>query len=164
MQISNNGIQFIKQMEGCVKHDKRHVIYDDKTGSAVDVNKPLPRGATIGYGHLITPGECFGNGITERAATDLLRVDIAAAERVVQNTVVVPLTQNQYDALVSLAYNIGTKNFTISTVVKYINNPNFHSIKYPTLKSAWMAWNYSHGVVSNGLVNRRRHEWNLFNN
>lgn len=162
MNLSVNGISILKQLEGCVKQGDTHVIYDDKTGRPVNQNKPLPCGATIGYGHLINPWEDFKNGITESQATDLLCCDIAIAERAVQNNVVVPLNQNQYDALVLLAYNIGTHNFVKSTVIKYINNPNFHSQKYPDLKSAWMAWNRVHGAVSPGLINRRKQEWKLY--
>ncbi len=63
----------------------------------------------------------------------------------------------------SLAYNIGAKNFANSTVVKYINNPNFHSSVYPNLESAWKAWNRSQGEISNGLINRRQNKWDLYN-
>ena len=108
--------------------------------------------------------EDFINGISEDKATELLRADIAIAERAVKNNISVPLKQNQYDALVSLAYNIGAKNFANSTVIKYINNPHFHSSVYPNLESAWKAWNRSQGKISNGLINRRNQEWNLYKN
>ena len=84
MKFSDNGIQLLKQCEGCVKNGNRHVIYEDKTGRTVDTNGALPRGATIGYGHLIKPNEDFRNGITENAATEILRKDIATAEQAVQ--------------------------------------------------------------------------------
>ena len=123
----------------------------------------MPRGATIGYGHLIKQGEDFRNGINETTAIELLRADIAIAERAVKNNISVPLKQNQFDALVFFAYNIGVNNFANSTVVKYINNPNFHSSRYPNLESAWKAWNRSQGEISNGLVNRRQKEWDMYN-
>lgn len=162
MKFSNQGIELLKKLEGCVKRGNMHVVYDDKTGRPIDGNAPLPRGATIGYGHLIKPGEDFSGGITERIATELLRADIAAAERAVQNNVTVQLTQNQYDALVIFAYNIGANNFAKSTVIKYINNPNFHSSIYPNLESAWRAWNKSGRRVMPGLVQRRNAELRLF--
>lgn len=162
MKFSNNGIELLKQLEGCVKKGDKHIVYDDKTGRPVDINAPLPHGATIGYGHLIKPGENFSGGITERVATELLRADIATAERVVQNNITVPLMQNQYDALVIFAYNIGANNFAKSTVVKYINNPNFHSSIYPSLESAWRAWNKSGGRAMGGLSRRRNAELHLF--
>lgn len=164
MKISSEGISWLKGKEDKVL-DKQgnHIIYDDKTGKPVNTNEPLPRGATIGYGHLIKSDEDFRNGINETTATELLRTDITTAEHAVKNNISVPLKQNQYDALVSLAYNIGAKNFANSTVVKYINNPNFHSSVYPNLESAWKAWNRSQGEISNGLINRKQNEWDLYN-
>lgn len=162
MKISNNGINMLKRVEGCVKRGNNHIIYDDKTGRSVNTNDPLPIGATIGYGHLVKSDEDFRNGITESVATELLRSDIAVAERAVQDNIKVSLSQNQFDALVCLAYNIGTKNFANSTVVKYINNPNFHSSKYPDLESAWKAWNRLRGKISNGLIKRRQYEWDMY--
>jgi len=164
MKISDNGINMLKRFEGSVKIGNRHVIYDDKTGRPVNADKELPAGATIGYGHLIKSGEDFKHGITERQATEILRSDISTAERAIKDNITVPLSQNQYDALVSLAYNIGAKNFADSTVVKYVNDSNYHNAKYPTLESAWMAWNKSGGREMAGLTDRRHQEFNLFNN
>ena len=163
MKMSERGIAALKQQEGCIKIDGKHVIYDDATGKPVPAGAPLPAGATIGYGHLVKPSEDFRGGITEAAATDLLRNDIAAAERAVQNNITVPLAQNQYDALVMLAYNIGSGAFANSTVIQYINNPDTVSSKYPNLKSAWGAWNKSGGRVMQGLVNRRDYEFRIYN-
>ena len=162
MNISDNGIKLLKRYEGSVIRNNRHVIYDDKTGKPISVNSPLPLGATIGYGHLIKQGEDFRNGISEDKATELLRIDIATTEHAVRNNITVPLSQNQFDALVLLAYNIGGKNFANSAVVKYINNPNFHCSVYPTLRSAWCAWNKSGGHVVSGLIRRRELELKLF--
>jgi len=163
MKFSDNGIKLLKRLEGRVKNGDRHVIYDDKSSKMVNIDDTLPRGATIGYGHLIKSGEDFRNGISESKATDLLRQDIVSVERVVQRCIKSPLNQNQYDALVLLAYNIGGDNFMQSTVVKYINNPEFRDAKYATLESAWMAWNKSRGREINGLKHRRAQEWILFN-
>lgn len=162
MKFSENGIEWLKKLEDSVMVRGRHIIYDDATGKPVPVGVPLPVGATIGYGHLIKPGEDFKNGITEHQAVELLRSDIATAESAVQDNITARISQNQYDALVSLAYNIGVGGFKNSTVVKYINNPNFHSNIYPSLESAWKAWNRSQGKVSNGLINRRQKEWRLY--
>lgn len=164
MKISDNGINMLKRFEGSVKIGARHVIYDDKTGRPVNSDKELPAGATIGYGHLIKSDEDFKHGITERQATEILRSDISTAERAIKDNITIPLSQNQYDALVSLAYNIGAKNFANSTVVKYVNDSNYYNAKYPTLESAWMAWNKSGGREMAGLTDRRQQEFNLFNN
>ncbi len=164
MKISDNGINMLKRFEGSVKIGDKHVIYDDKTGRPLNSDKELPAGATIGYGHLIKSDEDFKHGITERQATEILRSDISTAEHAIKDNITVPLSQNQYDALVSLAYNIGAKNFANSTVVKYVNDSNYHNTKYPTLESAWMAWNKSGGREMAGLTNRRQQEFKLFNN
>ncbi len=163
MKMSDKGIEWLKRLEGLVKVNGKHVIYDDAIGKPMPNVAHLPAGATIGYGHLIKTGENFSKGLTEQQATALLKSDIAVAEHAVQDNVTAQLSQNQYDALVSLAYNIGTSSFKNSTVVKYINNPDFHSSVYPDLESAWKAWNRTQGKVSNGLINRRQNEWNLYN-
>ncbi len=157
--MSDKGIELLKRLEGAVKVNGKHVIYDDATGKPVPVGVPPPLGATIGYGHLIKSGEDFKQGITEFRAIDLLRSDIAVAEHAVQDNISAHLTQPQYDALVSLAYNIGVGNFAASTVVKYINNPDFHSPVYSNLESAWLAWNRTQGKASVGLIRRRQREW-----
>ncbi|MBQ7949828.1 MAG: lysozyme [Alphaproteobacteria bacterium] len=162
MKFSEDGIKWLKKLEDSVVVRGIHIIYDDATGKPVPVGVPLPVGATIGYGHLVKPGEDFTNGITEHQAVELLRSDIATAERAVQDNITAQMSQNQYDALVSLAYNIGVGGFKNSTVVKYINNPNFHSNIYPCLESAWKAWKRTQGKVSNGLINRRQKEWDLY--
>ena len=164
MNMSIIGINCLKGKEDKVL-DKQgnHIIYNDQTGKPVNTNEPLPKGATIGYGHLIKPNEDFRNGISEAKATELLRADIATAERAVRDNITVPLSQNQFDALTSLAYNIGSKNFANSTVVKYVNNPKFHSSVYLNLESAWKAWNRSQSNVLKGLVNRRQNEWDMYN-
>ncbi len=165
MKMSDKGINWLKRKEGKVlDKNGNHIVYDDQTKKRVSDGTPLPPGATIGYGHLIKPGEDFRGGITEAQAIELLHSDIAAAERAVCNNITVPITQNQYDALVSFAYNIGIEAFANSTAVKYINNPDFISSKYPSLESAWRAWNKTQGTVSNGLINRRNAEWNMYNN
>ena len=162
LKMSNDGINMLKKLEGCVIKGGKHIVYDDQTGNPVNACNPLPCGATIGYGHLIKQGEDFRGGISEAQATELLRSDIATAERAVQDNIVAPLTQNQFDALVSFVYNIGAKNFAGATVIKYINNPNFRSSVYPNLESAWKAWKRSRGKISNGLINRRQKEWDMY--
>jgi len=162
MKLSDNGLRTLKRCEGCVLRAGRHVIYDDKTGLPVAANAPLPAGATIGYGHLIKPGEDFQGGITEKSATELLRRDVATAENAVNTAITTSLRQNQFDALVLLCFNIGARNFANSTVVKYINNPNFKSNAYPTLADAWRAWNKTGGTTNVGLVRRRDKELKLF--
>ena len=162
MNISNNGIEWLKQLEGFVKINNRHVIYDDATGQPVPPRNTMPHGATIGYGHLIKPGEKFIYGIDEVMATQLLRHDVQITETGVNMAVKRQIAQHQFDALVALTFNIGIGNFKKSTVLKYINKPDFIRRTYPDLESAWMAWNKTQGQTARGLIKRRRTEWNLF--
>lgn len=164
MKLSDNGIRILKQCEGRVMRNGRHVIYDDKNGQPVATGAPLPRGATIGYGHLIKPGEDFRDGIDEDTATEILRADLGYAEHAVCDAITVNLRQNQFDALVMLCFNIGARNFANSTIVKYINNPNFKSARYFNLGAAWRAWNKTGGRVSSGLGRRREIELKIYEN
>ncbi len=162
MKTSERGLTWLKRLEGTVKINNQHIIYDDQTGQPVPAHAPLPRGATIGYGHLIKPGEDFRRGISEQRATEILRADIITAEHTIHTTIIQPLTQYQFDALVALAFNIGVKNFQKSTVVKYINNPDYRGTSYPDLASAWRAWNRTGGKISRGLIRRRQSEYDTF--
>lgn len=163
MKISNKGIAWLKSMENkVVNANGIHIIYDDKTGRPITNGTTLPPGATIGYGHLIKTGENFEKGLSEQQATELYMRDLCVAENAVRDNITAQIPQNQFDALVSLAYNIGTRNFANSTIVKYINNPNFIDKTYPTAESAWKAWNKTQGRISRGLINRRNAEWEMY--
>lgn len=76
---------------------------------------------TVGWGHRIQEGEHFTE-ITEQEAEELLRKDAAIAENCIHRSVKVPLTQNQFDALVSFIYNVGCFAFLHSTMLKELNN------------------------------------------
>ena len=136
--------------------------YDDTTGKTI---REWNIHATIGYGYLIPEKEwgIFKHGISKEVATELLTKIITHFEAVVRTTITVPLSQHQFDALVIFVYNIGPNAFKKSSVVKMINDPSAVT-KYPTLKSAWKAWNKQNGTVIRGLVNRRRMEWDLYAN
>lgn len=73
----------------------------------------------VGYGHSATARPNMT--ITEEQAEQLLRQDIGACEAVVAQTIVVPMTQNEFSALVSLCYNMGTGRFTTTEPVKALN-------------------------------------------
>lgn len=76
---------------------------------------------TIGFGHVILPGEHFTT-ITEQEAEELLRKDISIAENCINSAVKVSISQNQFDALVSFTFNVGCKAFLESTMLKELNN------------------------------------------
>ena len=74
-------------------------------------------------------------------------------------SVVVSLTQNQFDALVSWVYNLGPTNFRKSTMLKVLNDGNYDEVPYQMKR-----WNKAGGKVLKGLVIRREAEAELFNN
>jgi GH24 family phage-related lysozyme (muramidase)/LysM repeat protein len=90
----------------------------------------------------------------------LLRQTVEPYAAAVQAAVTVPVTQNQFDALVSFAYNIGTgqDGFRGSTALARLNQGD-----YAGAAEAMSWWNKSDGQVSQGLINRRADEVELFN-
>jgi len=159
LKVSEEGVEFIKTHEGL-----RLKPYDDQTGKTITEWK---RGATIGYGHVIEQPdwEKFKNGISGEEAERLLASDLKTrGEDAVRRHVTAGLTQQQYDALVALAFNIGggPEGLAGSTVVKMINDPEYKSSQYKDLESAWKAWRKSGGKVRQGLINRRQDEWQLY--
>lgn len=110
---------------------------------------------TIGYGKAIKPGEY--TSITKSDAEVLLRKTVAAFERSIKNLVQVPLNQNQYDALVSFAYNVGAGAFKKSELLKKLNAGD-----YKGAADEFPKWNKSKGEVLKGLVRRRDEERKLF--
>lgn len=141
MQISSTGLEFLKRWERF-----RSTAYNDGYGNM-----------TIGYGHLIQPGEKFGT-LSQAEALELLQRDVSWAESTVNQLVRVPLTQSQFDALVSLTFNWGAGNFRNSSHLALINSGDYAGTaarirEHPVT---------SGGVRSQGLVNRRSAEAALF--
>lgn len=141
MQISKKGLSLLKEWEGCLLH-----IYKDSAGYP-----------TIGVGHLISKGEDFSKGLTEQQASDLLAKDILPKANTVNTLVKVPLTQDQFDALVSFTFNVGSSAFKASTLLKKLNNKDYLSVPTELLK-----WTKAGGILNEGLVNRRNKEIKLW--
>lgn len=140
MNISDKGIDFIKKEEGLV------------------LNAYLcPAGVwTIGYGH--TNGVKKGDVISEEKAEEFLREDVLYSERIVNKMVEVELTQNQYDALVSFCFNVGSGAFISSTLLKKLNSgANDDEICKELSK-----WVYSKGRKLPVLIARRERECKLY--
>ncbi|KAB8312280.1 lysozyme [Erwinia endophytica] len=143
MKISDNGIKFIKQEEG-----EKLSAYFDSVGIL-----------TIGVGHT---GSVNGKPITKNTritadqSTQLLLQDLATAERAIEKNVTVPLTQNQYDALCSLIFNIGAGAFATSTVKKKLNSGD-----YQGAAEAFLMWKRA-GNNPDLLLPRRERERRLF--
>ena len=112
---------------------------------------------TIGYGH--TSGVEPGDTCTREQAEEYLRQDLVDAEETIEALVNVPLSQCQFDALVSLVYNIGSGNFYSSTIRRVINCKISDPEEY---RKSWMMWVKSKGKVLKGLVRRREAEYKLF--
>jgi lysozyme len=114
---------------------------------------------TIGYGHKVKSGEDFSKGITADQAADLLRADVQTAVDAVNSALRYPTTfQSQFDAMVSLAYNIGGGAFARSTLVQRWNSRGV--VEDPTL---FTRWSRTGGAFSPGLYARREEEYTLFN-
>lgn len=110
---------------------------------------------TIGYGHTGTAEP--GMVISQTQAEELLQSDLAWAEREINN-LPVQLNQHQFDALVSLIFNIGPGNFGRSTARRLIvANPSDRAIG-PAIE----LWNKASGRVLPGLVRRRKEEAELY--
>lgn len=113
-------------------------------------------GWTIGYGH--KGGVKEGDTVTEAGADALLQQDLKAAENTV-NATGLKLSQLQFDALVSLVYNIGSGNFNSSTLLKLLRQS---TKPRPELEKWWRAWNKDDGVVLRGLQRRREAEYIMY--
>ena len=140
MEISQNGINLIKNFEGC-----RLTAYK------------CPAGVwTIGYGHT---GQNVHAGlkITQEQAEKYLKDDLIVQCNNVTKLVKVPLTQNQFDALVSFEYNVGYGALAGSTLLKFLNNK-----KYNDAAAQFGRWVYAGGKKLVGLERRRAAEKELF--
>lgn len=115
---------------------------------------------TIGWGTTVYPNGIKvkkGDTCTVEQAKTYKAHDLRRFEKCVNSAVKVSINQNQFDALVSLAYNIGEKAFSSSTLVKKLNVGD-----YQGAANQFSVWNKSKGKVLNGLTNRRAAERTLF--
>lgn len=110
---------------------------------------------TIGWGHTKTAKR--GMKITRQEAQRLFDSDVQWAEDAVNNLVKVPLTQNQFDALVSFVFNIGETKFRKSTMLRKLNAGD-----YEGAAAEFPRWNKQKGEVLRGLVRRRAEEMEYF--
>ncbi len=142
MRISNKGRDFIKGFESL-----RLVAYPDPATGG----KPW----TIGWGH--TKGVKPGDRITQEQAEQFLSDDLAVFELSVNSVINRPMTQNQFDAMVSLAFNIGGPEFAGSTLVKKFNAGDVLGAA-----DQFPRWKFGNGKVMPGLVRRRAAERETF--
>lgn len=117
---------------------------------------------TIGFGTIAYPDDTkvkVGDpAITEVQAIEYLTFEVNKKAQAVTRLVTSQLTDNQFGALVSFAYNLGEGNLSQSTLLKKVNaNP-----KDPSIQLEFDKWIYSNHLPVKGLENRRRAEWNLY--
>ncbi|MCH7291028.1 lysozyme [Acinetobacter sp. ANC 3926] len=144
MTTSRVGINLITSYE-----DEKLIAYDDGVGVW-----------TIGYGTTVYPNGIkvkIGDVCTLEQAKAFFTYDLKRFETAVNNAVKVPLSQNQFDALVSLTYNIGETAFKKSTLLAKLNNGDFKAAA-----DQFAVWNKGGGKVMKGLVRRRAAEKELF--
>jgi len=143
MKTSQHGLEFLADLEGNKLHS-----YLDSGGVW-----------TIGVGH--TSDDVFevkpNQQITYEKSMELLAYDVAEAEDAIEQLVKVPLTQNQYDALVSFVFNIGATQFADSTLLRKLNSGDYVGafLQFPR-------WNKDNGKTIPGLTKRRLLEQSLF--
>ena len=117
---------------------------------------------TIGYGSTIYPDgtkvSMKDAPITKDRAEEILKFVLATFERAVNRLVTVPITQNQFDALVSFTYNVGGVHLADSTLLKMLNNGD-----YAGASEQFGRWAKAGGKTLPGLVARRESEKELFN-
>jgi lysozyme len=143
MKTSQKGIDLIKQFEG----------FQSKAYKC-------PAGVpTIGYGHTKTAK--MGQIITQQEAENLLKTDLIEAENAVKSACIgININQNQFDALVSFVFNLGTKNFFSSALLKLIRK----NTNDPAIRNEFSKWKHAGGKELPGLVKRRKAEAELYFN
>jgi lysozyme len=139
MNISQNGMNMVKKFEGCELH-----AYQDIVGVW-----------TIGYGH--TAGVKSGQVITQAQADKMFADEITQFASKVASLIKVPVNQNQFDALVSFAYNLGVQALADSSLLKYVNAKNFTAAA-----DEFPKWCHARGKLNQGLLTRRQIEEKLF--
>ena len=142
MTPSKNCYDLIKEFEGC----KLEAYPDPATGG-----EPI----TIGVGH--TGGIKLGTTITQTQADEYLVSDVAHAANAINQMVSVDMTQGEFDALCSFAFNLGIGNLKSSTLLKKLNAGDKQGAA-----DQFLVWNKAAGHVMAGLTRRREAERALF--
>ena len=145
MTPSKNCLDLIKRFEGC----KLKAYVDPGTG-----NEPI----TIGWGTTIYDNGSkvkLGDVISQVRADELLTFDVG---KVAAKMPAITVSQSQYDALVSFAYNVGMGNLNKSTLLKKVRA----NAADPTIHDEFMKWVKAGGKTMNGLIKRREAESTLY--
>jgi GH24 family phage-related lysozyme (muramidase) len=138
-KVNRNGLNLIKEFEGC-----KLKAYQDSVGVW-----------TIGYGH--TKGVKRGQVITQKQADDIFEADINIFAEGVDDLIDNDVNDNEFAAIVSLAFNIGLSAFGRSSLLRAVNRGDFD-----TAANEFLKWNKAKGKVLAGLTRRRKAERTLF--
>lgn len=145
MKLSEKNVKFIQSFEGC----------------KLEAYLCQAQVWTIGWGSTYYPDGSRvkeGDKITQAQADELFINTIQPYVDCVNKNLKTKVSQNKFDAMVSLTYNIGCGGFKRSSVLKKTNiNPND-----PSIANSFLLWNKIKGKVSNGLQRRREAEKNLY--
>jgi lysozyme len=139
MKTSKDGLQLIKDFEGL----------------ELNAYKCAAGVWTIGYGHI--KGVQEGMSISEARANEMLNEELTEYENYINKGVTVPLSQCQFDAMVSWVYNLGNGNLSSSTLLKVLNSGDYAGVPAQMLR-----WNKAGGKVLAGLTRRRQAEADMF--
>jgi lysozyme len=143
MRTSDSGLEFIRHHEGL------------ETRAYPDPGSADGHPWTIGVGH--TRGVKKGDTCTVEQAMVWLREDVRDAEAAVLRLVKVPLSQDQFDALVSFVFNVGAGALEKSTLLRMLNSGDYFGAAVQ-----FERWNKNDGRVMAGLTRRRKEERDLF--
>ena len=164
--VTDEGVVLLQEFEGTVKcrnDGAKHCPYNDASDFC-----------TIGYGHLIAKAACenlrnvlaeqeFTAGISDDRATEILVGDLRIAQQGIEAQLVddrigeTGITDFQYDALVSFAFNVGVNNFSSSTLLRELK-ARAALADNPEVAFQFSRWVNSNGRRLEGLVNRRKRE------
>lgn len=139
MKYSKTALQLVEHFEGCELQ-----AYQDSGGVW-----------TIGYGH--TQNVHQGMKITLQEAELYAQRDLEIAEIYVNALVIVPLTQEEFDALVDFVFNLGPESFKKSTMLDLLNHG-----EYQLAAKQFALWDHCGGKILAGLLQRRKAEAEIF--
>lgn len=136
-RVDSTGYTVTKHFEGFSPF-----IYRDSGGKS-----------TVGFGHLVLPGEQIKQPLIGADAQKLLEQDMAGKEEAVRRLIKVKLHQEQFDSLADFAFNVGEGNLARSTLLKHIN-----SGQHGKATAEFFKWHYVNGKEVEGLYLRRQIE------
>ena len=140
-EAGDQGVNLIQHFEGYSPF-----VYRDVAGKA-----------TIGFGHLILPGQHFDEPMLPDEGDTLLRKDLERTVSGVNDLIDIRLKQNQFDAIVCFTFNMGTGRLESSTLLKLVNEG-----RHAEVPAQFLRWDRAGGRPVKGLTIRREAEAELY--